>query len=90
MPLYTYVAFYKGSSFAVQARRSTFQGFTMGWAGKAARVALPNLTEPQWRELADKAMRTRFEPVDGCAHVWARASDVGGERFTAYAVQVAK
>ena len=77
MPLYTYVATYKGMSYIAQRRRSNFQGFG-DWIEE-----LP----PALRKKATKDMFAGFEPVPNRQNVWRKTLMIDGGELVVIAVQ---
>ena len=86
MPLYTYVVTFKGSTYAAQSSHSNFRGFVTSWAN-LPQGALPALTPPLQKELAQKAYRGEFDPVENRKHVWRKTIDLSGNEFVVYAIQ---
>jgi hypothetical protein len=86
MPLYTYLATFKGATCVAQDRKSNFKGFVTAWADLPAN-ALPGLTPSLRRELAEKAYRGEFVEVPNRKHVWRKTINLSGEEFVVYAVQ---
>jgi hypothetical protein len=86
MPLYTYIAAFKGDTYASQGRFSNFKGFVSAWADLPA-SALPGLTPSLKKELAHKAYRGEFVEVPNKKHLWRKAIDLDGHEFVVYAVQ---
>jgi hypothetical protein len=87
MPLYTYIAVFKGATCATQDSRSNFRGFVNAWTSELPPGALPGLTPALRKELAAKALRGEFVEVSNRKHVWRKAIDLGGEEFVVYAIQ---
>ncbi|NYE29698.1 hypothetical protein HDE78_002664 [Rhodanobacter sp. K2T2] len=87
MPIYTYVVSYKGSSHVAQGSHSNFKGFVSTWCSNIPAHALPALTPPLYRELANKAYGGEFLPVSNIKHVWRKSIEVGGSECTIVAVQ---
>ncbi len=86
MPLYTYIAAFKGDTYASQGSFSNFKGFVSAWADLPA-SALPSLTSSLRKELAQKAYSGKFVEVPYRKHLWRKSIDLGGEEFVVYAVQ---
>jgi len=86
MPLYTYVAAFKGATYAAQGSYSNFKGFVSAWASLPPN-ALPGLTPSLAKELAAKAYRGEFVEVSNRKHLWRKSIDLGGEEFVVYAIQ---
>jgi len=64
MPLYTYIACYKGRSHADQDRRSNYRGFAAIVLGRMPEGALPGLTSKSLRqEMVHKAFRSEWTLV---------------------------
>lgn len=87
MPLYTYIAAFKGATYVAQDRRSNFRGFVTSRASERPSDALPGLTPSLRKELTEKAYRGEFLEVPNRKHVWRKAIDLGGEDFVLYAIQ---
>jgi hypothetical protein len=77
MPLYTYVAIYKGTSYTVQRRRSNYQGFG-DWI-----EALP----PELKKKAARNMYSGFEPIPDRQHVWRRTQTIDDSELVVIAIQ---
>lgn len=86
MPLYTYIAAFKGATYASQGSYSNFKGFVTAWSDLPAN-ALPGLTPALRKELAHKAYRGEFFEVPNKKHLWRKSIDLNGEEFVVYAVQ---
>lgn len=86
MPLYTYIAAFKGATFASQGSYSNFKGFVRAWADLPPN-ALPGLTPSLRKELAHKAYRGEFVEVPNEKHLWRKSIKLDGEEFVVYAVQ---
>ena len=77
MPLYTYVAIYKGSSYIAQQRRSNYQGFG-DWI-----QALPAALKKK----AAQNMYAGFEPVPNRQNVWRRTQTIDDSELVVIAIQ---
>ena len=77
MPLYTYVAIYKGTSYIAQRRRSNYQGFG-DWI-----EALP----PALKKKAAQKMYAGFEPVPDRQRVWRRSQIIDDSELVVIAIQ---
>ena len=77
MPLYTYVAIYKGVSYIAQRRRSNHQGF-----GDWIEVLPPAL-----KKKAAQNMYAGFEPVPNRQHVWRKTTSIDDSELVVIAVQ---
>jgi len=87
MPLYTYIASFKGASCVTQDSRSNFRGFVNAWTSELPAGALPALSPALRKELGTKAYRGEFEAVPNRKHVWRKVVDLGGEELVVYAIQ---
>lgn len=87
MPLFTYIAAFKGATYAAQGSYSNFKGFVSAWSGALPENALPGLTAPLRKELSVKAYRGDFVEVPNGKHVWRKTIDLNGDEFVVYAVQ---
>jgi len=87
MPLYTYIASFKGATCVTQASRSNFRGFVDAWTTGLPGGALPALTPALRKELGAKAYYGEFVEVPNRKNVWRKAIDLGGEEFVVYAIQ---
>ncbi len=87
MPLYTYIAAFKGATYAAQGSYSNFKGFVSSWSGGLPENALPGLTPSLKKELAQKAYRAEFVEVPNRKHVWRKSIDLSWAEFVVYAVQ---
>jgi hypothetical protein len=77
MPLYTYVAIYKGTSYIAQQRRSNYQGFG-DWI-----QALPAALKKK----AAQNMYAGFEPVPNRKNVWQRTQTIDDSELVVIAIQ---
>ena len=87
MPLYTYIATFKGASYVAQGSYSNFRGFVSAWSGDLPDNALPSLTVALRKELSSKAYRSDFLEVPNRKHVWRKVIDLNGAEFSVYAIQ---
>jgi len=87
MPLYTYIASFKGSSYVAQGSYSNFKGFVAAWSGSLPDNVLPGLNPGLRKELSTKAYRGEFLEVPNRKHVWRKSLDLGGDEFVVYAIQ---
>ena len=87
MPLYTYIAAFKGSTYAAQGSYSNFKGFVSSWSAGLPENALPGLTPSLKKELSQKAYSGEFAEVPNRKHVWRKAIDLKGDEFVVYAIQ---
>lgn len=87
MPLYTYIATFKGSSYVAQGSYSNFRGFVSAWSGELPDNALPGLTAALRKELISKAYHGDFLEVPNRKHVWRNVIDLNGSEFAVYAIQ---
>ncbi len=77
MPLYTYVAVYKGTSYIAQQTRSNYQGFG-DWIH-----ALPAALKAK----AAQSMHAGFEPIPNRKNVWQRTQMIDGSELVVTAIQ---
>jgi hypothetical protein len=77
MPLYTYVAIYKGTSYIAQQRRSNYQGFG-DWI-----EALPAALKKK----AAQNMYAGFEPIPNRKNVWQRTQTIDDSELVVIAIQ---
>jgi len=87
MPLYTYIASFKGATCVTQDSRSNFRGFVNAWTSDLPPGALPGLTPALRKELGAKAFGGEFSEVPNRKHVWRKVLDLGGAEFEVYAIQ---
>ena len=87
MPLYTYVASFKGASYVAQASYSNFKGFVSAWSVALPESALPALTSSRRSQLSAKAYNGDFAEVPNRKHVWRKSIDLNGDEFVVYAIQ---
>ena len=86
MPLYTYIAAFKGATYASQGSYSNFKGFVTAWSDLPPN-ALPGLTPALKKELAQKAYRGEFLELPNKKRLWRKSIDLNGDEFVVYAVQ---
>lgn len=89
MPLYTYVASYRGATFADQIRSSNFKGFAGGVLGSMPSGALPTLGPSLRNDMIHAAMRCDWVSVPNRTNLWRAAFDLNGSEFSIFAVQTA-
>ena len=82
MPLYTYVASYRGTTYVSQSRRSNFQGFG-DWATELPKDAL----SPALRKEVMSKMYGGVEPIPNRIHAWQKSFTIDGSEFVIVAVQ---
>jgi hypothetical protein len=82
MPLFTYVASWKGTTYVSQARRSNFHGFG-DWANELPKGA----ASPAHRKEIMKHMYGGFEAIPNRTHAWQKKFVVDGAEFVVVAVQ---
>jgi len=82
MPLYTYIASYKGATHVSQKQSSNFQGFGH-WAIELPKDVLP----PDVRRQVMGKMYGGFEPIPNRIHAWQKTFEIDGSAFTVVAVQ---
>ena len=87
MPLYTYIASFKGSTYVAQGSYSNFKGFVSSWSGNLPENALPGLTPALRKELSQKAYYGDLNEIPNRKHVWRKTIDLNGEIFVVYAIQ---
>ncbi|MFL6735181.1 MAG: hypothetical protein ACJ8EY_10865 [Sphingomicrobium sp.] len=63
MPLYTYISGYQGGVHVQQGRYSNFKGFASDALSRIPDGALPGLTPTLRKEMAEKAYRCDWVPV---------------------------
>ncbi|WP_243366484.1 hypothetical protein [Fundidesulfovibrio soli] len=86
MPLYTYIATFKGKSHISQDRQSNFRGFIDAWTDTATTAALG--LPPDLKRILYKNMdRSDFVEVQNRKHVWRRVINLDGDDLVIYAVQ---
>lgn len=88
MPLYTYIAHYKGRTGVEQVRRSNYRGFA-AWVvdSMVTRGLLGAGLKSLRNELTGKAMRSEWSEVSNTSNVWRTSFDFEGDQFEVYAVQ---
>ena len=86
MPLYIYIAAFKGAEYASQGSYSNFKGFVTAWSDLPVN-ALSGLTPALRKELAHKAYRGEFLEVPNKKHLWRKSIDLNADEFVVYAVQ---
>jgi hypothetical protein len=87
MPLYSYIACYRGGSHAEQDSRSNFKGFAALMLGKLPPNSLPGLNANILRELVEKSSRAEWAAVPARKNFWLMQIMLDGHPFTLYAVQ---
>jgi hypothetical protein len=87
MPLFTYIACYRGSTHADQDRRSNFKGFASLVIGRIPDNALPGLNKALRNSAVKKIMAVEWQPVPNRTNVWRTSFDLDGSDFAIYAVQ---
>jgi hypothetical protein len=84
MPLYTYIATYKGDTHVAQGRHSNFKGFPT-WFANLPASALPGLSQKYRKDL--NPYSGDFEPVPNQEKVWKKILVVDGNDLTVVVVE---
>ncbi len=79
MPLFTYVAAYKGKTAVVQARRSSFKG----WLAQAAHDAFPDISSDDLGVI----MRLDPQPLPNLMRTWGCSTTISGGLFGLHIVE---
>jgi hypothetical protein len=86
MPLYTYIASYKGGTQIDQDKRSNYKGFASLLVAKWPSTCLPGFAAIQ-KEAVDKIARADWAGVPSQTHVWMTEVDLNGHAFSLHAIQ---
>ncbi len=87
MPLYTYIATYRGASYAGQNRFSNFKGFASRVIGDVPDGVLPGLDKAMRNDVIEAMWRGQWQPIANRKNVWRNSFEVRGSEFVLYAVQ---
>jgi hypothetical protein len=87
MPLYSYVASYRGGSYADQDSKSNFKGFASLVLGRMPSNAMPGLNSGLLRELIEKSQRAEWTAIPNRKNIWVMQIMLDGQPFTLHAVQ---
>jgi hypothetical protein len=87
MPLFTYIACYRGGTHADQDQRSNFKGFASLVIDRIPDNALPGLNKALRNSAVKKIMGMEWQPVPNRTNVWRTSFDLDGSDFAIYAVQ---
>ncbi len=87
MPLYTYVAHYKGRTCVDQDRRSNYAGFAPLVLGRMADGGLLGSSNNLRNEMAHKAYRSAWAAIPNRLSVWRTAFELDGVQLELYAIQ---
>jgi hypothetical protein len=87
MPLYSYIASYRGGSYADQDSKSNFKGFASLMLGRMPPNAMPGLNSGLLCELIEKSQRAEWTAVPNRKNIWVRQIMLDGQPFTLHAVQ---
>jgi hypothetical protein len=87
MPLYTYIATYKGGTQCDQDKRSNFKGFASLMVARWPNDCLAGFHSALQKEAAEKTLRAEWTAVAGLTHVWVTRFDLNGHAFTLHAIQ---
>jgi hypothetical protein len=87
MPLYTYIATYKGGTHCDQDRRSNFNGFAALMVARWHNDCLPGFHSALQKEIIDKISRAEWLALSNQKHVWVTETQLNGHAFTLHAVQ---
>lgn len=90
MPLYTYVACYKGGTYLNQDSKSNFKGFAALLIGAMPEQSLPDMDKPAIKIAVEKSYRASWVSIPNRENVWRTGFDLNGSEFTLYAVQTAR
>lgn len=86
MPLYTYIATYRGRSYVKQGRYSNYRGWTPYMITEMPESFVPKSDKALLQELVGKLQRSEWSAVDFCSNVWRTSVEVRGDRFEYIAV----
>ena len=89
MPLFTYVASYRGTTFVDQTRSSNFKGAICGVLGGMPNGALPTVGASYRNDVLDKAMRCEWVSMPNRTNLWRATFDLSGSEFSIFAIQTA-
>ena len=87
MPLYTYIASYRGSTAAEQGSFSNYKGFAAQTLGAIPQKALPGITPKLRKEFLEKAYRCDWVAVPNRTNLWRASFELDGSDFVVYVVQ---
>jgi hypothetical protein len=87
MPLFTYIACYRGGTHADQDRRSNFKGFASLVIGRIPDNALPGLNNALRKSAVEKTYGVEWQPIPNRTNVWRTSFNLDGSEFAIYAVQ---
>ena len=89
MPLFTYVAAYRGAVHLEQAREksSNYRGWATSIMGQMPEGALPGLSKSLRDDLLDKVLRAKWEALPNRTGAWRTAFDLAGAEFVLFAIQ---
>ena len=87
MPLFTYVGHYQGRLRIDQDRRSNYSGFAPLVLGRMADDGLLGSSNGLRKEMADKAYRATWSPIQNQSNIWRMKFDLGGGELELYAVE---
>jgi len=87
MPLFTYVASYRGGTHVDQERRSNFKGFAALVIGRIPDNTLPGLNTALRKSVVEKTYWVEWQPIPNRTNVWRTSFDLDGSEFAIYAVQ---
>ena len=87
MPLYTYIACYKGLTQVEQDRKSNYRGSAALVLARMADAGLLGPSKKLRDEMVHKAYRSTWIAVPNQSNVWRTSFDLSGDEFELYAVQ---
>jgi hypothetical protein len=87
MPLFTYIASYRGSTYVDQDRKSNFKGSAALLIGRIPDNALPELNSAVRKSAVEKTYRVDWQPIPNRTNVWRTSFDLNGNEFVICAVQ---
>jgi hypothetical protein len=86
MPLYTYIAHYRGRTRVEQDRRSNYRGFAPFVLADMARNGLLGPSQKVPREMLHEAYRSPWTPIANRSNVWRTAFLLQGSELELYAI----
>jgi hypothetical protein len=87
MPLFTYVACYRGGTYSDQDTKSNFKGSAALVIGRILESASPSFSPALRNDAVEKTYRVEWQAIANKTNLWRASFDLNGHEFAIYAVQ---
>ncbi|MBS0536255.1 MAG: hypothetical protein JSR72_19575 [Proteobacteria bacterium] len=87
MPLFTYVACYRGGTYSDQDAKGNFKGSAAVVIGRIPENALPSFSATLRKAAIEKTYRIEWQAIPNKTNLWRTSFELDGSEFAIYAVQ---